>query len=422
MATLVSGDTLSLNGLASATGQGTKSLSAANGDTTGPISLASFAIDSIGSITGFTYLVEATGDSYELTFDGAGTNFNNRIRTRAANFTWSVPTGSTISVASDDYISTVTAGTNIGGASQTIRSIYTNQTNTLRVVFNDGFNDHATNYNTAINKTVYAVDSYDGNSAALCLTMDSLITKADGTIVTAGDLEEGDILKGYNLQGLEHNSDSDYLFWSTNELGESSTDVTITNLTYSFTDKIFNINNGEITATLEHPMLVKNTEGSYSFKQMINIEIGDKLIKGTDSGIEEIEVTSVELIESTSSQEVISIDVESADTYLVNGYITHNKGSNSYVDPTPPAVTGLSYTDPLLSWNNDIDYEDYKVQIDNNSDFSSPTHDYSNWNSNSIEIGTDFFGLTQGTTYYARVAARDYGILGAYSSTLTFVL
>jgi hypothetical protein len=100
MATLTSGNTLSLNGLASATGQTTKSLSAAKGNTTGPISLSSFAIDSVGSISGYTYAVEGTSEVYTLGFNGAGSNFS-RISARSANFTWSVPAGSYISLTTN---------------------------------------------------------------------------------------------------------------------------------------------------------------------------------------------------------------------------------------------------------------------------------------------------------------------------------
>ena len=59
-----------------------------------------------------------------------------------------------------------------------------------------------TNYNTARTKTIYSVDSYDGNAASLCLVSDSPIEKADGTMVEVGDLSEGDVLKGYALAGL----------------------------------------------------------------------------------------------------------------------------------------------------------------------------------------------------------------------------
>ena len=111
MATLTSGNTLSLNNLASATGQTTKSFSAAKGDTTGPIAMSSFAIDSADSITGYTYAVEGTSEVYTLGFSGAGANFS-RISGRAANFTWSVPVGSYISLTTNSGASaTFTVGT-----------------------------------------------------------------------------------------------------------------------------------------------------------------------------------------------------------------------------------------------------------------------------------------------------------------------
>ena len=73
---------------------------------------------------------------------------------------------------------------------------------TLGVKFADGFNDHATNYNSSRTKTIYSVDSYDGNAASLCLVSDSPIMKSDGTIVEVGDLSAGDELRGYSLSGI----------------------------------------------------------------------------------------------------------------------------------------------------------------------------------------------------------------------------
>jgi hypothetical protein len=412
---ITAGETLSLNGLAAATGQGVKSLSAAKGNTTGPIAMSSFGIDEVGTLTGFTYIVENTGDTYTLAFTGAGANFS-RISTQSANFTWSVPVGTTIGVVNSGAASTVTAVNDIGGAAQTVRSVVGNQTNTLRVNFADGFNDHATNYNTNIDKTVYAVDSYDGNATPLCLTLDTPITKADGTIIAAGDLEEGDVLKGYSIETLGDDSDGTYLEWSTDTLTKTEENVTVTNVIYSFSSRIYNINSGELSTTSEHPFLVKSN-GTYQFKPAMGMVVGDLLIKGDGT---EVEVISIEIIEG--DVEVVAIDVEVQDTYLANGYITHNKGANSYTDYVPAAVTGLSYTDPNLSWTNVVDYEDYRVQVDNDSNFSSPIIDYSNWNSNVIQVrlGAAPFNLTDGATYYARVAGRDAGVLGSWSTTLTF--
>ena len=409
-----SGDTLSLNNLAGALGEtqnSNVSLNTLNSSAGTEVSLDDYGIDSVDDISGYAYLPENNSDTYTLGFSGEGSRFI-QIKQRAANFTWSVPSGTTISKEDGDYNITVSSGENTADASQTVRE--SNTTNTLRVVFADGFNDHATGYNTNKDKAVYVVDTYDGNAAALCLTLDTPVTKADGTTISAGDVQEGDVLKGFEIGGLSSDSDSNYMDWNTTNLSTTSEDVTVTNVIFSFAERIYNINDGALQVTGEHPLLVKS-DGIFLFKPTLNLEVGDFLIREDNS---EVEITSI--TSSESETEVVSIDVETQDTYLINGYITHNKGANSFTAPTPATVTGLSYTDPNLTWTAVAGAADYKVQIDNNSDFSSPTHDYSNWNSTGIEIGDSFFGLTQGSTYYARVAARDAGVLSPWTSTLQF--
>ena len=424
MATLTSGNTLSLNSLAAATGQSTKSFSAAKGNSTGPIAMSSFAIDSVGSVSGYTYAVEGTTETYTISFGGAGSNFN-RISGRAGNFTWSVPAGSYITLGTNSGASSTFSVSNMNpqapSAQTTLQSI---QTNTIRCVFADGFNDHigsGNGYNTNKDKTVYSVDSYDGNSVALCLTSDSPIVMADGSIKEIGEIEEGDVLKGYSIGGLDENSDGTFYDWSTNTLSTTAKDVTVVNVVYSFTGKYYNINNGQITATSEHPLLVKElASGEYKFKQIFLVEVGDKLIKSIEGGVEEVEVTSIVLENETT--EIVSIDVEENDTYLVNGYITHNKGGNSHTDlGAPSAPTGLAYSSPRVDWTatsgtGTTGVTAYDVQIDNNSDFSSPTLDYSEWSTTGLEVNS----LLSSGTYYARVRAIDQGLKSNWSSTLTF--
>ena len=421
MATLVSGDTLSLNALKTATGAAAASVSSCYGSTPSAgsnISLGSFSLDTVSGITGYTYLPENNSDTYTVGFTGAGTQFNNRVRTNSSNFTWSVPAGSTISVGANDYTATVSSGQQNADASQTVRDSVAS--NTLRVVFSDGFNDHigsAGGYGTNHDKTVYVVDTYDGNSTPLCLSLDTPITKADGTTISAADVQEGDVLKGFAIGGLGEDSDSDFYQWQTTSLSTTSENVIVTDVVFSFASRIYNINDGELQVTGEHPLLVKISDGTFMFKPALDLLVGDHLIKGDNS---EVEITSI--TSSDSEVEVVSIDVETQDTYLINGYITHNKGANSYSTYTPAAVTGLSYSDPNLSWTNVADFEDYRVQVDNNSDFSSPIIDYSNWSTNTMQVrlGAAPFNLTDGSTYYARVAGRDAGVLGSWSSTLTF--
>ena len=421
MATLTGGDTLSLNNLKTATGAGAASISSAMGSTPSAganISFSSFAIDTVGSISGYTYLPENNSDTYTLGFTGEGANFTTRIKTVSTNFTWSVASGTTITKQDGDYNITVSSGEQTADGSQTVRQA--DATNTLRVVFSDSYNDHigaGDGYGANKDKTIYVVDTYDGNSSPLCLTLDTPIAKADGTIITAGEIEEGDVLKGFQVNGLADDSDSDYLQWNSTELSTTAEDVTVTDVVFSFSSRIYNINEGELQITGEHPMLIKDVDDTFKFKPALSIVVGDSLIKEDSS---EVKITSV--VSTDGDAEVVSIDVETQDTYLINGYITHNKGANSHTTYVPAQVTGLSYSDPMLTWTDVADFEDYKLQVSTVSNFSTTTHDYSNWSNSDIELGDVFFGLTQGSTYYARVAGRDAGVLGTYSSTLTFVL
>lgn len=420
MATLTSGNTLSLSNLGSATGQSTKSLSAAKGNTTGPIAMSSFAIDSADSVTGYTYAVEGTTETYTLGFTGAGANFS-RISGVAANFTWSVPAGSYITVGTNSGATCTFTIANMNPqapAAQT--ALMSAQSNTIRCVFVDGFNDHATGYNSNKDKTVYSVDSYDGNSTSLCLTIDSPVILADGSIVEAGDLVEGDKLKGYSLNGLSPDLDGGFYTWNTTELDAIEKDVTVVGLVYSFSSKYYDINDGQVTATSEHPMLVKDGEdGKYKFKEMFRLTTDDMLLKEEGGVLVETPITSIEIVVKTS--EIVSIDVEEEDTYLVNGYVTHNKGGNAFTDlPAPGAPTSLTYSTPFLTWvapasTGTGGITAYDIQVANNSNYTTPTIDFTEWSEANIEVNT----LLSAGTWYARVRAIDQGLKGTWA-TLTF--
>jgi len=417
-----SGDTLSLYNLAGATGNGLTNISLGtikgSPSAGNNISMSAFSIDTVDSVTGFTYAVESTSETFTLGFTtGSGTLFDSKVGNRSQNVTWTVPVGSKLSVSTNNgKTATLAVSSMTNNPTQTV--LQSIETHTVRAVFNDGFNDHATGYNSNKDKTVYSVDSYDGNSAALCLTIDSPITLADGTIVEAGDLNEGDLLKGFSIEGLGQNSDGTFLNWSSNTLNKTPKDVTVVNLTYSFASRYYNINNGQITATSEHPLLVKDiVSGDYLFKEMFNIVSGDKLIKGDGT---EVDVTSIEVVNKTT--EIISIDVEEEDTYLVNGYITHNKGGNSHTDFSGPgAPTSVTYSSPLITWvapakTLTLGITAYQYQIASNDTFATIVNTADEWSTTEVEVNT----ILSAGTYYFRVRAIEAGLKGAYSSTLTF--
>ena len=434
---LTSGNTLSLNALAGATGftqNSNVSLGAIEGSPTAGenISLSSMAlggsgtsIGSVGSISGYTYAVENTNETYTLGFVDAGSRFASKIGNRAANFTWSVASGTTISLSSNNGSSAVFSVSNRTNApTQTI--LQNISSNTIRVVFNDGFNDHAVGYNTNKDKPVYSVDSYDGNSTALCLTADTGVTLLDGTTIEIGDIEEGMKLRGYILGGLLPAEEQNLLDWSSDNLESFETEVSVVNVVFSFAERIYNINNGHITATAEHPFVVKDaTSDIYKFKTVHTLQVGDSLIKGDG---EHVEITSIEIEEGT--REIVSIDVDGSDTYLANGYITHNKGGDVHTDlGTPGVPTSLAYTvvngeNKNLTWvagssSGTTGITAYDVQVDNNSDFSSPALNYTEYSSTTLNI----VALASGT-YYLRVRCIDHGLksswtqIGPFSHTI----
>lgn len=428
----ISGDTLSLNNLAGALGEtqnSNVSLNAMNSSAGTAVSLDEYGIDGVGSISGYTYAVESTNETYTLGFTNEGSKFT-QIKGRHQNFTWTVdPTYDSAGNAAgylninsnQDHSAVISIGAmnpqNAGSQTQLSSTV----SHTLSVVFADGYNDHASNYNTARTKTVYSVDTYDGNTS-LCLTSDSPILKADGTIVEVGELEEGDVLSGYALGGLSQDEYAeDFYEWSTDSLEATPKDVTVVNVVYSFAQRYYSINDGELTATGEHPFLVKDVvSGDYKFKETIQIENGDKLIKKGTSGIEEIEVTSKEVI--TETTEIVSIDVEEQDTYLANGYITHNKGGNTHMGDlsAPSSPTGLTYSSPSVSWTapgsqGDTGITAYDFQISANGSFSSLLADETEWSTTTAEVLVGY-SLTSSTTYHFRVRAIDHGLKGAWAS------
>ena len=80
---------------------------------------------------------------------------------------------------------------------------------------------------------------------------------------------------------------------------------------------------------------------------------------------------AVESIEQVKENvEIVSINVEDVDTYLVNGYITHNKGGNSHTDESAPsAPTDLAWDNSqrTLSWSGDGTNNVFDVQVDDTS-------------------------------------------------------
>ena len=423
MATLSSGDTLSLNDLAGANGvtQGANvSLGSIKGSpqANDDIALSKFAVDTIGSMSGFTYAVEDTTETYTISSAGGGTHFASKNGSYSGNVTWTIPVGSKISLNTNSGLSaTFDVSSMKNAATQTI--LQGAEQHTIRGVFSDGFNDHigsGAGYGANKDKTVHSIDTYDGNTTGLCLTSDTPILKASGELIQIGEAEEGMKLRGYSLNDLSNFKDSEYMSWTTSDLNAEYVEVEVVNVIFSFASKYYDINDGDVKCTSEHPFLILEN-GEYTFKRAHLLKVGDILLKDNSGVVEEISISDIDIIEEDI--EIVSLDVSNTDTYIANGYITHNKGTNSHTDfDGPSAPTSVSYSHPNLSWSGGTADTDsggitaYDIQVDNNSDFSSPLMDETNWDASPLQIS----GVVGAGTYYARVRNVQSGLRSSFTT------
>jgi hypothetical protein len=118
--------------------------------------------------------------------------------------------------------------------------------------------------------------------------------------------------------------------------------------------------------------------GRYHFKNVENLLPGDKLI--ADSGVE-TEIVDIQTI--TENVEIVTINVETADVFLANGVVSHNKGTST--QPYIPSVGLRMYLD------------EYKTSSYNSGSAAADWLDLSGWNTGVRPAGvTNAAGITGG--------------------------
>ena len=300
------------------------------------VKMSDFSISSVDSISGFTYLFEATSEDYELGFSNAGPLFLKRIGNRTENFSWSKKGNLGVTFGGADYLASVTAPsiTNTDGA---IAGTF-NQSGSIVVKFHedgqsDGFNDHATNYNSNRTKDIEVVDTYGGVPS--CLLFGSPVSKSDGSVVNVEDLNIGDEILTTNLQGSTDESSGDWENDTFNKSGSfTSNTTTVKRVMYEFSNSYYNINSGSECITGEHHMLYRQAGNeNWIWKTAPTFEVGDYLM---DKQGNEVVISSIELNVNPDGFEVVQLDVEPDDFYIGQTFLVHNKGSNE--EPTYPST------------------------------------------------------------------------------------
>jgi hypothetical protein len=326
----------------------TSSLNARNASAGTQISIGAFAIDSV-TVTPptFTYIVESTSENATFTFGSAGAAHGTRVGSVSANYSVTF-NNANFSVGSPTLGATPSFPVTPASIAA---STYSEASSSLSMKYEDGFNTAATNYNTTVTKTLYAVDVYNTiNQPDFCLLFGTKVTTASGTQLNVEDLVVGDRIKSWVPAGLpdeDQDPNSDQLEWRFYMLEESdgaAQDVVVSDITFNFASGYYELNNGLIKATGTHPLWVYDVEiNKYRFKAIEDVLIGDKVVTYTDAdGLVEVEVYDIGII--NEDVEIVTVNVENADVYLANGTISHNKGTTT--QPYIPSSGLRMYLDP----------------------------------------------------------------------------
>ena len=197
----------------------------------------------------------------------------------------------------------------------------------------DGFNDHATRYNTAISKVVEIQDTYGGLAIA-CFLPGTLILMADNTSKPIEEINVGDEVMSLDLPGLP-DEDLGYLEWKSFTMRPMDDEdleglvernqktAFVENLFYDYMDGYYSINNGYLKVTREHDLFTY-ADKKWRWNTARELKEGMKLLNFLG---EIVNIDSVEWIDG--EVEVINFDVEPLDIYYAGGVLVHNKGASS---------------------------------------------------------------------------------------------
>jgi hypothetical protein len=302
-----------------------------------PVKMSDFSISAVNEgVSGFTYLFEQTAENYEMEFSNEGGLFNKRIANRTENLSWSFDGTLDVSFGGADYIAQVTAGsiTNTDGA---IAGTF-NQSGSIKAKFaedgqSDGFNDHATRYNTSVSKSIEIVDTYGGVPS--CLLFGSPVSKSDGSVVNVEDLNIGDEILTVSLPNATDESVGNWRNDTFNRTGSfTQHSSSVKRVMYEFSQHYYNINSGSELITGEHHMLYRQAGNeNWTWQTAPNFSVGDYLMNKQGN---EIVISSLEQHIDPDGYEVVQLDVEPDDFYVGQTFLVHNKGSDD--EPTYPST------------------------------------------------------------------------------------
>ena len=187
---------------------------------------------------------------------------------------------------------------------------------TIYAVSSTGCVSDTTQTDCAIYK--YAAFPCDCTVAA-CLAYGTKILMYDGSEKLVEDLENGDLLKNYDIDGFSDEENA-WLDFETNDFQYSESMTSIKTLIKDVYYYYYSVNDGELKITFEHPVFCKIND-IFKFVRTEDLQIGYELF---DINKGWINIQSIERIDELTP--VVSIDVTANNTYFANNLLIHNVG------------------------------------------------------------------------------------------------
>ena len=152
-----------------------------------------------------------------------------------------------------------------------------------------------------------------------CLIEGTMVQLADGTQTAIETLVNDQSLASVVVGNMpDTDTVSQLLSWSQINPVLSNTTTNMVNKVEYTVDSVINFNNNLITSSKDHLHIIKRS-GTWMISKARDILVGDVFI---DKNYNEIQITSIQ--ELTGSYKVYKLNVETNDTFIANGIITHN--------------------------------------------------------------------------------------------------
>ena len=190
--------------------------------------------------------------------------------------------------------------------------------------------DTAANSGIPTSGTISLNNFYGGDATVEdpeCFEASTLILMANGTYKTLANIVVGDQVSGYTTSSMIDQSDPEWMEWTAPALVDGSNKTATVVSVNAYTKSTYYTINNEFKVTASHPLLAYSNN-LWQWIKIEDIAVGDILWSDESA---DVPVTSITYTEDAAEQiPVITIDVESIDTYFVksaNGttILAHNK-------------------------------------------------------------------------------------------------